>query len=255
MKEGWLTATLAEKIPERVLKQGQGPIRKVLAKEAEGLNVNWDSSTRHGWLEVQAKGEDAEAFVNLLKGKFGEALIQSSGAERWDVLKGFVTGAGRVGFGVYVDLGVFEPVRKDALYPLHRMRAQLADGAGKPCREILDENALVDYFPLRVVVSEIDGEKLGVELADETRDMLLSWRRLPFDRVIAVGVEKQQVENAVKSEGLQYDVIKIEGLSLLVQCLVCKVGTDAPGIIAKIGGRLRGAGLASYRTSRRLEKL
>jgi len=172
--------------------------------------------------------------------------------ERWNVLKGFVTGSGRVGFGVYVDLGVTEPVRKDALYPLHRMRAQLADGAAKPCREVLDENALVDYFPLLVVMTEIDGEKLTVELADRTRDLLLSWKRLPFDRVLAVGAGRQQVENAVKSAGLQYDVIKVESLSLFVQCLICKIGTDAPGIISKIGGRLRGAGLASYRTHARL---
>ena len=255
MKEGWLAATLAEKIPERILKQDPGLIRRVLAKDVEGLKVDGSFSARHGWLEVQAKGEDAEAFVNLLKEKFDEAPVQSSRVERWDVFKGFVTGSGTVGFGVYVDLGIFDPVRKDALYPLHRMRAQLEDGVGKPCREILGEHSLVDFFPLRVVVSEIDGGKLGVELADGARDTLLSWKRLPFDRVIAVGAEKQQVENAVKSEDLQYDVIRIESLSLLVQCLVCKVDTDAPGIIAKIGGRLRGAGLSSYRTPTRWARL
>lgn len=252
MEEGWLTATLAEKIPERVLKHSSELVSSFLEREARGLQVEWQFFSSHGWFGVRAKGDDAEAFVNILKERLGEAPVQSARVERWDVLKGFVTGSGRVGFGVYIDLGVIEPVRKDALYPLHRMRAQLADGAAKPCRDILDENALVDYFPLLVVMTEIDGEKLTVELADRARDLLLSWKRLPFDRVLAVGVGRQQVENAVKSAGLQYDVIKIESLSLFVQCLICKIGTDAPGIISKIGGRLRGAGLASYRTPIRL---
>jgi len=102
------------------------------------------------------------------------------------------------------------------------------------------------------VITEVDGEKLSVELADETREQILSWRRLPFDRVLAVGVAKHQAEAAVKSAGLQYDVIRVETLSPLVQCLLCKIGTEAPGIIAKIGGRLRGVGLASFRTPVRL---
>lgn len=247
MREGWQTATLAEKIPEAVLRQDAGLIRRALDGDARGLHVDWQFSLRQGWLEVRVKGEDAEAFLNLLGEKFGRAPVESSQVQKWDVLKGFITASGRVGFGVYADLGLFEPARKDALYPLHRMRAQLADGVAKPCRDILVENALVDYFPLKVQVTEIDGDKLSVELADQTREMFLSWRKLPFDRVLAIGVGMEHVERVVRSAGLQYDVIKVEPLSLAVQSLLCKMGTDAPGIISKIGGRLRGVGLASFR--------
>jgi len=52
----------------------------------------------------------------------------------------------------------------------------------------------------------------------------------------------------VHSANLGLDVIKIETLSLLVQCLVCKFDTDAPGVIAKIGNRLEGVELTSFRT-------
>ncbi len=248
MNEGWLTAALAEKIPERIFKNGSRLLRRALENEARGLHVDWQFYSNYGWLEVAAKGEDSEAFINLLERKFGHAPREISRVQRWDVLKGFVTASGKVGFGVYVDLGVSEPVRKDALYPLHRMRAQLVDGIAKSCREIVEENALVDYFPLKVLVTEIDGEKLSVELSDETRELLLYWRKLPFDRVLAIGVGKEQVERAIRSARLHYDVIKVEPLSLGVQCLLCKIGTDAPGIIAKIGGLLGGARLASFRT-------
>ena len=248
MAEGWHTATLAEKIPETVLRRGPRPVWNVLSGDARGLKVEWEISAPQQWLQVRVRGDDAEAFLNLLVEKYGEAPVQRSKIERWDVLPGFITGSGRVGFGVYVDVGILEPTKKDALYPLHRMRAQLADGVGKSSREIIYENGLADYFPVDVIVSELDGDKITVELADRTRDQLHQWKRLVFDRVITVGVDRDYAEKIVKTANLGLDVIKIETLSLLVHCLVCKFDTDAPGVIAKIGNRLRGVGLTAFRT-------
>ena len=248
MAEGWLTATLAEKIPEPVLNRGPKPVWNVLSREAQGLRVDWEIAAPQQWLEVRARGEDAETFLNLLKEKFGEAPVLRSKVERWDVCRGFITGSGRVGFGVYVDIGILQPTRKDALYPLHRMRAQLSDGALKSSREILQENGLLDYFPVDVIVTQLQGENVTVELADKSRDLFIWWRKLLFDRVIAAGIDRDYAEKTVKSANLGLDVIKIETLSLLVQCLVCKFDTDAPGVIAKIGSRLRGVELTSFRT-------
>ena len=248
MAEGWQTATLAEKIPETVLNRGPKPVWNVLSREAQGLRVDWEIAAPQQWLQVRARGEDAETFLNLVREKFGEAPVLRSKVERWDVRKGFITGSGRVGFGVYIDLGILEPARKDALYPLHRMRAQLSDGASKSSREILAENGLADYFPVDVIVIELQGENVTVELADRSRDQLMWWRKLLFDRVIAAGIDRGYAEKIVQSENLGLDIIKIETLSLLVQCLVCKFDTDAPGVIAKIGRRLRGVELTSFRT-------
>jgi hypothetical protein len=132
------------------------------------------------------------------------------------------------------------------------MRAQLADGEPKSAREILDANALVDFVPLKMIVTELEGENITVELDDGARDTLVSWRKYPFDRVIVVGADKAFVENAVRASGLQSDIVKVESLSLFVQSVLCKIGTEAPGVIAKIGSRLRGVGLKSYRTPTRL---
>ena len=248
MAEGWQSATLAEKIPETVLNRGPTPVWNVLSREASGLRVDWEIASPQQWLQVRARGEDAETFLNLLREKFGEAPVLRSKVERWDMHKGFITGSGRVGFGVYVDIGILEPSRKDALYPLHRMRAQLADGASKSSREILQDQGLADYFPIEVVVIELQGENVTVELSDRTRDQLLWWNKLLFDRVIAVGIDRNYAEKIVQTANLGLDVIKIETLSLLVQCLVCKLDTDAPGVIAKIGNRLRGVWLTAFRS-------
>jgi hypothetical protein len=246
--EEWQIATLAEKIPPQIIRQGSQFIAKALAKKANGLELESEFSNQGQWLQVRARGEDAEAFLNLLKQEYGEAPVSHSSLEKWDIVRGFVAGAGRIGYGVYVDIGVQDPRPKDALYPLHRMRAQLADGEPKSAREILDANALVDYVPLEMIITELEGEKITVELDDEARDNLVEWRKYPFDRVIVVGADKAFVENAIRASGLESDVVKLESLSLFVQSVLCKIGTDAPGVIAKVGNRLRGVGLKSYRT-------
>lgn len=244
----WRTTTLSEKIPETVLNRGPEFLWKILSREANGLQVKYEISAPHQWLQVRARGDDAEAFLNLLSEKYGEAPVHRSKIDRWDIRKGFITGSGRVGFGVYIDLGILEPVQKDALYPLHRMRAQLSDGRPESSRQILLENALTDYFPVDVSLTEIDSEKIGVELSDKTREELETWKKQLLDRVIAVGIDRDYAERMVKAAGLDLDIVKIETISLMVQCLVCKPDTDAPGVVAKLGTRLRGVSLTAFKT-------
>jgi hypothetical protein len=253
LKNGWQSSTLAEKIPENILRQDPSLLQTTLAKEAEGLAVEWESSLIHRWLTINARGDDAEAFSNLLRKKMGEAPVEIRRIEKWDNLRGYVTGAGGVGFGVYVDIGVLEPRPKDALYPLHRLRAQLSDGTQESVKKVLADNALLDYFPVKTVVTGIEGDKITVELADETLDMFLSWRKYPLDRLVAVGLSTDQAQKVVRQMKLTTDIIEICPLSLFVQSFVLKIGTDAPGIIAKVGGRLRGVHLASYRARKAVD--
>ncbi len=179
--------------------------------------------------------------------------MQRSRVEKWDVLQGFITGAGRVGYGVYVDVGILDPAPKDALYPLHRMRAQLSDGQQSSAREILAENAIVDNFPVKTLVTELEGENVTVELADRTRETLRSWRDYPWDRIIAVGLTHNQASNILRQMKLETDIIEIIPLSLFVQSFVLKSGTDAPGIISRMGRRLRGVSLASFTKHKKMD--
>jgi hypothetical protein len=246
--EEWRVATLAEKIPPQALKLDPQAIGRIIARRAKGLKVEWEYSLTGQWLQIRAKGDDSDAFINLLKQEQGEAPVSRSIPEKWDIFRGFIAGAGRIGYGVYVDIGIQDPSPKDALYPLHRMRAQLADGEAKSAREILDMNALVDYVPLTMSVIEVEDEKISAEMEDKTRDRIVSWRKYPFDRVVVVGADRMRAESVVRASGLQNDIVEVESLSLFVQSLVCKIGTDAPGVIAKIGNRLRGVNLKSFLT-------
>ena len=252
-REVWRSISLAEKIPENIRKRDPALLQRTIARMAQGLKVEWKSSVDHGWLSIATKGDDAEAFESLLKKELGQSPVQLSGVEKWDVWKGFITGAGQVGYGVYVDLGIRKPRPKDALYPLHRMRAQLADGKPEPAKQILTVNALTDYLPVKVTVTEIDQDKVTVELADETLERMMSWQKYPFDRIILVGLTNAEAESLVRQMRLSTDIIEVGRLSLFVQQYVLKIGTQAPGIIAKIGGRLRGISLTAYHSSKKLD--
>ena len=247
MSTGWTTTSLAEKIPEQASRRGLGPLQRFLENESLGLRVEWEFSLRKGWLEVRTRGEDGAAFLNFLQDKFGEIPGSLPRVEKWDTARGYVVSSGRVGFGLYFDLGVFDPVARDGLYPLHRMRAQLADGVSKSSREIIEDYGLVDDFPVTIRVIGVENEKISVELSDETLQLFASWNRLPFDRVVAVGVSSSEAEIALKAAKLWFDVIRVEPLSMFTQCLVCKIGTDAPGVVAKLGSRLPGVRLAPVR--------
>src|SRR5712692_2232113 len=114
MAEEWQIATLAEKIPPQALRQGSQIVGRILAARAKGLKMVSEFSFREQWLQIRAKGEDADAFLNLLRQEQGEAPVSRAKLEKWDIVRGFVAGAGRIGYGVYVDVGIRDPSPKDA---------------------------------------------------------------------------------------------------------------------------------------------
>src|SRR5436189_6139432 len=97
LAEGWQTATLPDKMPEPVLNRGPKPVWNVLSREAQGLRVDWEIAAPQQWLQVRARGEDAETFLNLLRNMFGEAPVRRSKVESWDIHKGIINGTGREG--------------------------------------------------------------------------------------------------------------------------------------------------------------
>jgi hypothetical protein len=51
---------------------------------------------------------------------------------------------------------------------------------------------------------------------------------------------------AVRRVGLERDIVNIERLSLTSSILTCKLGTEAPGVISKLGPELSGARLYPF---------
>jgi hypothetical protein len=71
-------------------------------------------------------------------------------------------------------------------------------------------------------------------LADAERDRLYDWTR-GEGRVNVNSATRAEVRATVNRAGHAQDIVTVERLGLLEQSVVCKEGTDPPGLVAAIG--------------------
>jgi hypothetical protein len=130
---------------------------------------------------------------------------------------------------------MFSPEIRDALYPLYKMRLQLAKGKKISVNQIIEKFCLFNNFPIEVFVEKIDLEKKEIEVE---LSVFRDWISSQLDRVIVLGATRAHVKRALLQTKHFQDVIEIQRLGLLEHIIICKKGTYAPGIISKIGSLL-----------------
>jgi hypothetical protein len=86
-------------------------------------------------------------------------------------------------------------------------------------------------------VQDLDPQKkrIEAELSEAQLSQITSWIRSSLDRLIVLGAFFSDVERAVKLSRHFRDVVKIESLGMLEHFALCKLGTDAVGLIPKLG--------------------
>ena len=180
------------------------------------LDVSFDVGLRHdGFPSVTLDGDDAPVARNVLREEWGTITPEFADGETyvgtleaWDD-DGFVLDAG-------------EEVRIPA--------DGIDLGPGTP-EQIRTRFGLVQHVPLRFVYDAADGH----ELADAERDRLYDWTRADSGRVNVNSATRAEVRATVNRAGHARDIVTVERLGLLEQSIVCREGTDAPGLLASIG--------------------
>ncbi|MFB6151320.1 MAG: DUF2110 family protein [Haloarculaceae archaeon] len=196
-------------------------LRSQVANAVGDLDVSVDVGLRDdGFPSVTVEGPDETVARNLLREEWGELTPQvEPGAvgvgtlERWDD-DGFV-----------LDVGFDNDVRVPA--------DGLGLGQGTP-EQVRTRFGLVQHLPLRYVAGE-DGDP--ARLADEERDRLYEWTR-GTGRVNVNSATRSEVRATVNRAGHADDVVTVERLGLLEQSVVCREGTDPPGLLASVGDYL-----------------
>jgi len=180
------------------------------------LDVSFDVGLRHdGFPSVTLDGDDAPVARNVLREEWGTITPEFADGETyvgtleaWDD-DGFVLDAG-------------EEVRIPS--------DGIDLGPGTP-EQIRTRFGLVQHVPLRFVYDASDGH----ELADAERDRLYDWTRAESGRVNVNSATRAEVRATVNRAGHARDIVTVERLGLLEQSIVCREGTDAPGLLASIG--------------------
>jgi len=218
-----------------------------LKRLCEGLRVEFSSvSVENGWVKAKVSGDDEDVAVRFLDTKVGLAPVSLENATQFSVLRGRVVFSGRSKVKDFVDVGVFLPKPVYAVVPLQRLQGQLVDGRKFALGRIVELFGLVDGFPLEVRVVGVSVDGLEVELTEGQLALIGRWIDSRVDRLVVLGGLGKAVEEAIRRGGVVGSVLRVEELGVSEHVVVCKLGTDAAGLMPKLGRWLPRAGFVVF---------
>jgi len=204
------------------------------------VQLRFVGTTGRGWIQLDVSGKDETAALSFLDREFGLAPTSCDVLKKFSVMQGKVVFLGKSEEELTVDLGI--PEACDAAVSEKSLCAQLADGKDVPFIKLVELFCLYDNVPIEVrVAGDVEGKRGTVEalLSEKQIGLFRGWVRSRFDRLIILGSLSSEVEQAVNRSRHSRDIIKTESLGVLEQVVLFKLGTDAVGLIPKLGRYLK----------------
>jgi len=245
------TLTLLAKInSEKQLKQIDTTLKLAfegLAVEAKILGVVDDK-----WAQLALTGEDKGVAASYVMKEIGICPTSVENLTESSALKGYITNLAKSKVELAMDIGVFRPEIVHAIVPLRRLQSQLVDGRKVALMKIAELFGFCEDLPINIKVVRLNGEKLQVEaeLSENQKSAYDNWRESLLDRLLVLGPSLHGVKRTLNHGKLERDVINVEPRGLFEHALTCKLGTDATGLIPKIGRSLKNAKFAVFNPKR-----
>jgi len=222
-------------------------LEESLSKLKEGLSASAKlvGFSDRGWAKIEIGGEDQEILHEIVSRKLIRAQTDLDQVDAQGTYPGIVID---IGANLEVDIGLEKPGPLNVSVSLKALRAQLCDG--KP----LSGMDIGEYYCIHA------GERLTVRLTriDQGTGKLEGWladsQIYLFSELIASRLERVQVYSctrrrlafALRKAELERDVISVESNTLTTHSVVCKLGTNAVGLIPKLGAVLRRSELKPF---------
>ena len=220
-------------------------IDRTLKLAFEDLDVETKilSTPADRWPQLALAGEDEGIAASYISKEIGICPTSLENISKFSVLKGYITNLEKSKEELSIDVGILKPEIIHATIPLRHLQAQLVDGRKIALGKIAELFGLCEDLPVCVKVSRLneDESRIDAELSIDQIEKYQVWRESLLDRLLVAGASLYQVKMAVEQAQLERDVIDIEHLGMFEHALVCKLGTDAAGLISRIGRRLRKA--------------
>jgi hypothetical protein len=248
------TLTLLAKINnDYQLKQ----IDKALKLAFEGLEVEAKvlGTVADRWVQIALAGEDEGIATNYVIKEIGVCPSNFGNVKKLSTLNGYISPLKKNGKELSVDVGVFEPKVVHAIIPLQRLQAQLVDGRKIALGKIAELFGFCKDLPVNIKVTSLnEGEsRMEAELSSRQIRKYTVWRESLLDRLLVLGASFHEIKMTLEHAKLDRDVIGVEPLGLIEHALECKLGTDAAGLIPKIGRNLKNAKFTVF-NPRRIRK-
>jgi hypothetical protein len=74
-----------------------------------------------------------------------------------------------------------------------------------------------------------------------------------LDRLIILGASQGEIETVLERTRLNRDIIGIEELGMFEHALTCKLGTDAAGLVSRVGRYMRNSRFIVFNPKRLFE--
>jgi hypothetical protein len=228
---------IAERFPQHAQEELMPLFKARIHKLSSDLDVTVRLGvTSNGFVSAEVQGSDSEFFVELINRQLRLAPRDLMEIEVNDNFKAYASRVDTKRQSIEFEIG---PVSTTLRSEISReaLTAQLCDGRSIPMDKVAQTYCIQEGVPILVRITFIDPERRQIEawISDDQVARFEQWRRERFHRIIAVGGSQHQLREAMRASKVERDIIEVEELSFTANTLVCKLGTDAPGIIAKIG--------------------
>jgi hypothetical protein len=223
------------------MKQIDGILEDLLGDLAIEATVKGTAGGR--WVLLEITGEDEGVAVKLLEREIGFCPIQLEKVKKFAGHKGFITGLDRNTDAIALDVGVYQPRIVAATITSSSLQNTLADGKKLTVKRLSEMWGLCENLPLKIKVLEVEPneDNIKAELQDGQIKKLITWKESLLDRLLVIGASATEISTVIDQEGLGRDVIDVEQLGVFEHALVCKLGTDAAGLVGSLGRHLRKA--------------
>lgn len=201
-----------------------------------------------GWVHVSISGEDENVAVRYLADNIGLCPTGLENIKKYSTLRGYVTDPSKSKNELWVDVGVSSPSRVEAAVPLDRLQAQLGDGRKMALGKMAELFGFCENLPLHIRVTSADFEKryIEAELSEKQQEQYAGWTRSLLDRLLILGASYSEVNSAIRKAEFNRDIVEVESLGMFEHAVLCKLGTDAAGLIPRMGKILRGAAFSVF---------
>jgi hypothetical protein len=216
----------------------------------EGLDVEAKvlGTTAGKWVQIALSGEDATIATSYIAKEIGFCPTSIENLEKLSTLKGYIVNFEKNTEALVVDVGVFQPKTIHAEIPLSRLQTQLVDGRKTALRKLGELFGFCGDLPLNITVTSVDEEenRIEAELSAQQVETYAVWQEALLDKLLVLNVPLRNLKNALEYAKLNRDIISVEPLGLFEHVLTCKLGTDAAGLIPKLGRILKKAKFAVF---------
>jgi len=225
---------------------------KGLETEAKILGIAADK-----WVQIALAGEDEKIATNYVIKEIGLCPRNLENVKKLSTLNGYISKLEKNGEELSIDVGVFEPESVHATVPLRRLQAQLVGGRNFALGKIAELFGFCKDLPLNIKVICIKEKEscIEAELSSSQIRKYTVWQESLLDRLLVLGSSFHEINLTLEHAKLDRDVIGVESLGLLENALTCKLGTDAAGLIPRIGRNLKNAKFVVFNPKRLREFL